>query len=244
MKHLGEAGARERTAEALADSMAASVEARLKAVACPSERLEAVKAGIKRRIAGLAVEIASVRHDTKRLIDLLQDSVLVPALLEAEGLPLDPVTFQHLTKCSEEFYSAAWTSSHPSFEGRMLFSTCDFVPDPICERESSVVGVAHHGTAYASARFSQTLLTAYNRVVGTSAGYADPYALRAVVCLELRIQPPVFAACLDSVIAAGSSGNIVVYTELPFAPPPSGEHYVEVGRRRIGRLKLVLKEGA
>ena len=126
----------------------------------------------------------------------------------------------------------------------MLFSTCDFVPDPIPERESPVTGVAHHGIAYASPKFIQALVSAYDRAVGASAGYADAYALRAMVCLELRIQPPVFAACLDNVIAAGSSGNLVVYTELPFAPPPAGEAYVEVGRRRIGRLKLTSKEGA
>jgi hypothetical protein len=35
-----------------------------------------------------------------------------------------------------------------------------------------------------------------------------------------------------------------VYTELPFEPPPQGENYVEVNRRRIGRVKLIYKSGA
>ena len=88
------------------------------------------------------------------------------------------------------------------------------------------------------------MIAAYSRVAGVSGGYADAYSLRAIVCVDLQVQPPVFASCLKELIAAGDAAELVVYTELPFTPPPQGEDYVEVGSRRIGRLKLKSTRGA
>src|SRR5690606_5739945 len=155
------------------------------------------------------------------------DTVVIPSLLEAEQLTMDGVTFQHLLKIAGEFFAGASTTSHPDFSGRIVFSTCDFSPPPTLEGSSKATVVQHHGGAYARPQFADALTAAYSRIAGTSGSYADAYALRAIVCVELRVQPPVFAACLKEIIAAGDTADPVVYTELPFTPPPQGEAYVE-----------------
>jgi len=241
-KHLGELSGRERGFDELANGMVNSVELRLNAVSYPKESLQILISGIRKKIFELKTEIDSIRQDAKRIVDFLDNSVLVPSFLTAEGLPIDPVTFQHLIKCGEQFYSAAWTSSNPVFEGRTVFSTCSFLPDIVRDRESQVTEVVHRGSAFANPKFSQTLVSSYNRIIGASAGYADAYAIRALVCVELNIQPKVFAACLGKLLNNDKSNKITIYTELPFTPPPAGESYVEVENRRIGRLKLTLKK--
>jgi hypothetical protein len=199
---------------------------------------------VRRRMTDIVRHLASPELDSKKLVDLVQDSVVIPSFLEAEQLAFDPVTFQHLLKIVGEFYAAAATTSHPQFDGRVVFSTCDFTPNPANDAVSAIISVQHHGTAFAQARFATALAAAYAQVAGASGGYADAYVLRAIVCVNLCIQPPVFASCLKDLISAGDAGNPVIYTELPFTPPPQGETYIEVGGRRIGRLKIKTNRGA
>jgi hypothetical protein len=192
----------------------------------------------------IAKHLVSPDLDSKKLVDLVQDSVVIPSFLEAEQLAFDPVTFQHLLKIAGEFYAAAATTSHPKFNGRVVFSTCDFTPNPADDAEGTIVAVQHHGTAFARARFAAALAAAYKQVAGASGGYADAYVLRAIVCVDLRVQPPVFASCLKDLMRAGDAADPIVYTELPFTPPPQGENYVEVAGRRIGMIKLKSNPGA
>jgi hypothetical protein len=158
-------------------------------------------------------------------------------------LAFDSVTFQHLLRIAGEFLAAAATTCHPEFNGRTVFSTCTFAPDPVAEASAKIVSVQHQGTSFARPRFADALIKAYARIAGATGGYADAYALRAIVCMELHVQPPVFATCLKELIAAGSAADPVVYTELPFTPPPQGETYVEVAKRRIGKLKIKSNRG-
>jgi len=199
---------------------------------------------VRRRATEIEKLLASPDVDSKKLVDLVQDSMVIPSLLEAEQLAIDGVTFHHLMKIAGEYFAGASTTSHPDFSGRIVFSTCDFSPNPTVDASSKTTVVQHHGGAFAKPRFADALTVAYSRIAGNSGGYADAYALRAIVCVELRVQPPVFATCLKDIISAGEAADPVVYTELPFTPPPQGEAYVEVGGRRIGRLKLKSNRGA
>ncbi|HUY36925.1 MAG TPA: hypothetical protein VMV69_29670 [Pirellulales bacterium] len=199
---------------------------------------------LRRRVTDIAKPLASPDLDSKKFVDLVQDSVVIPSLLEAEQLAFDGVTFQHLLKIVREFFAASSTTSHPDFSGRIVFSTCDFAPNPNGDAGAKIVTVQHHGNALARPQFADALVAAYLRVAGASGGYAAAYSLRAIVCVDLRIQPTVFASCLRDLIAEGDAAEPIVYTELPFTPPPQGEDYVEVGRRRIGRIKLKATCGA
>jgi hypothetical protein len=216
---------------------------RLASVDFAPSKIATFEQSVHRRVADIGKYLASPDIDSKKLVDLVQDSVVIPAFLEAEQLAFDPVTFQHLLKITGEFYAAAATTSHPKFNGRVVFSTCDFTPNPAEDSVGTIQSVQHHGTAFARARFAASLAAAYIQVAGTSGGYADAYVLRAIVCVELRVQPPVFATCLKEVISAGDDADPIIYTELPFTPPPQGEAYVEVGGRRIGRLKIKSNHG-
>lgn len=216
---------------------------RLAAIDFPSPKAEAFRESFEKRASGVAATLASPDLDSKKLVDLVQDSMVLPAFLEAENLTFDHVTFQHLLRIAGDFLVAASATSHPNFDGKTVFSTCDFTPDSIGDPNVQIESVQHHGTLFARPLFADALTKAYEQLRGPSGGYADAYKLRAVVCLNLGVQPPVFAACLKDIISAGDSADPVVYTELPFTPPPQGESYVEVGRQRIGRLKIKSTRG-
>ena len=237
---LGEA----RAANELSSAIARNCLDRLSGVGFHSRKAATLDQGIRKRIEGVAESLSSADMDSKKLVDLVQDTVVIPSFLEAEGLPFDSVTFQHLLKIAGEFFAAASTTSFPDFAGRVVFSTCDFTPNPLEFGKSIPSGVEHHGLSFARPHFSRALVDAYGRVAGTSGGYADIYRVRAIVCVELKVQPPVFAGCLTELINAGESADPAVYTELPFTPPPQGETYVVVRGRRIGRIKLRANHGA
>jgi len=184
-------------------------------------------------------QLVLAEGDAKRLIDLVQDSVIIPSLLEAESLPFDPVTFYQMLKCGSEFLCLGWAASHPLFTGRVVFSTCDFKPDLATNPNASVHEVVHHGVSFAGEAFPNALRTAYSMVAGPTSGYANAHSVRAVVCSELRVPAVVFARCLESVVAAGPASGITVYTELPFEPPPPGEDYIVLNKRRVGKLKII-----
>ncbi|MBM4031543.1 MAG: hypothetical protein FJ291_07115 [Planctomycetes bacterium] len=233
-----------RSVQAVTAAVVKSCLGRLSGVGFPPDKAARFESSARHRVEALGRSLTSPDLDNKAFVDLIQDGVVIPSLLHAEGLPFDAVTFKHLLKAAHEFFAAASTSAHPDFVGRVVFSTCDFTPTPADGGYAPPSAVQHHGYSYARPRFADALVKAYSRTAGVSAGYADAYALRAIVCVGIRIQPLVFGACLRDLIAAGEVADPMVYTELPFTPPPPGESYVESGTRRIGRIKLKSNQGA
>jgi len=217
---------------------------RLKTVGWGDDKLSILRSAIQLRIKNLEAELGAADVDAKRLIDLVQDGIVLPAFLEAEALPFDPVTFQQILKCGQEFLCMAWTASLPSFAGRVVFPTCEYDVPLHTEPNARVAKIVHHGASYAEPRFTDAIRSAYIAVAGPASGYVSAYAVRAMVCIDLRVPLIVFARCFESLIAAGPRAGMSVYTELPFEPPPQGETYVEVNRSRIGGLKLTYKIGA
>jgi hypothetical protein len=215
--------------------------ARLERVGWSPRKINRFRAGAERRVTALEHVFSASEFDAKWLVDVAQDGIVLPAFLEAEELAFDAVTFQQLLKSGHEFLATAWTASHPDFSGRVIFPVCQFHPSLPDNPHEQVTSVTHHGISYAEPRFAPALREAYIAVAGAGAagsGYVSAYTIRAIVCVELRIPQAVFAKCLEALIAAGPRADLTAYTELPFEPPPQGEEYVEVGRRRIGRLKL------
>ncbi len=229
---------------AISETLVTNCVTRLKAVGWGEAKLSVLRSGIERRVKDLRLQLGAADIDAKRLIDLVQDGIVLPAFLEAEALPFDPVTFQQLLKCGQEFFCTAWTASLPSFAGRVVFPTCEYDVPLHTDPNARVTKVVHHGVSYTEPLFSEAIRNAYIAAAGGSSGYVSAYAVRAIVCIDLRVPLAVFARCLESLISAGPQADLSVYTELPFAPPPQGENYVEVNRRRIGRLKLIYKTGA
>jgi hypothetical protein len=215
---------------------------RLQGAGWTQDKLAVLRSGIERRVRDLAEVLGAADLDAKRLIDVVQDNVVLPSLLEAEDLPFDPVTFQHMLKCAQEFFCAAWTTSHPRFTGRVAFATSEYDVPLHNDPEAHVSQVVHHGVSYAEPLFAKAIREAYIAAAGATSAYVSAYTIRAIVCVELRIPIVVFARSLESLISTGPQAELTVYTELPFEPPPQGENYVEVGNRRIGRLKLIYKK--
>ena len=227
----------------LANRISESCLSRLKAVGFPDEKAATFEDSVKERVRYLTSVLAVTDLDAKKLVDSVEDNVVLPAILRAEDLNFDPVTFQHLLGCSRDFYSASATFSYPGFSGRVLFSTCDFLPNLAEDPDASVSEVVHHGRSFASSQFTPSIISAYKKLAGSSQAYVGVYALRALVCVTLRIQPLIYALCLEQLIEDGPQSGVTIYTELPFTPPPNGESYVEVRNRRIGLVKLSLTNG-
>jgi hypothetical protein len=225
-----------------ADSVVAYCTARLDSVGFPANKRSIFERDIRDRLVQQEAKTSLADLDAKKWVDVIEDLVVIPAFLAAESLPFDAVTFQHLIKVSQDFLSAAWTSSYPSFDGRVVFSTCEFRPSPR-DDTAPTAEIVHHGKAFAGANFSSVLQANYQKICGPQPGYINAYALRALVCCELSIQPVVFARCLEDVIRAGAPAGMTIYTELPFTPPPAGEGYVEINNRRVGLIKIVGANG-
>lgn len=238
VKQIAPEGVSKEVIDTLAERIIQSCLTRLPSAEFSEEKRVRFSQMVNSRVNELRKNTEVSKLDTKKIIDLIEDTIVLPSLLSSEELPFDKVTFQHLLQDCEEFFCATWTSSHPDFQGRIIFSTCDFSPDIIADPTLSVISVLHHGQSFAIKQFSAVFIAAYQKLVGVTAGYADAYALRAVVSAELRIQPQVFATCLESFLSKGQMDGFSIYTELPFSPPPPGETYIEVSKRRIGRVKL------
>jgi hypothetical protein len=238
VKQIGNDIRSEENLDTLARRISAHCLKRLAAASFPEAKTEAFTNAIGGRVQDLG-RTALAGLDTKKWVDTIQDRVVIPAFLTAESLPFtDAVTLQHVLKAAKDFFVASWTTSHPEFSLRVIYPTCEFNPPLRSDSAAVTTQVAHHGKAFASARFVSALKRAYDRVAGPHGSYADVYALRALVCIELQIQPKVFAACLGELLAAGPTPEMTIYPDLPFDPPPQGEDYVEVGRDRIGILKI------
>jgi hypothetical protein len=242
MGQLGLDSVKGKTVPALSAKLVENCNSRLQAAGWNTDKLSELQSGIEQRVRDLAEVLDSTDIDAKRLIDVVQDNIVLPALLDAEALPFDPVTFQHMLKCAQEFFCAAWTTSHPRFNGRVAFSTCEFDVGLQSDPDAVVTEVVHHGVSYAEPMFARAIREAYIAAAGTTSAYVSAYVIRAIVCVDLRIPLVVFARSLESLISMGPQAELTVYTELPFEPPPQGENYVEVGKRRIGRLKLIYKK--
>lgn len=243
LKQLSADKQRPQDINSLTAVIAESCLSRLLKVGFSEEQATFLGHGIRKRVGQLQETLVLADLDGKKWIDAIEHSVVIPTFLEAENLPFDLVTFDHLMKVSRDFYSGAWTSTHPDFEGRIIFATCDFCPNLLVEEHIQVSEVVHHGPTFAVERFPASLMSAYRRLAGAGVGYVDAYAVRALVCVDLRIQPQVFAVCLRNMIAESASSHLAIYTELPFTSPPPGEDYIEVTRQRIGRLKLSFRNG-
>lgn len=227
----------------LVDRISESCISRLRAIDFPPSKATTFHHLVGERVDYLANILTMANLDAKKLVDAVEDNVVLPAILKTEGLNFDAVTLQHLLSCSRDFLSASTTSSHPDFSGRVLFSTCNFVPSLTEDPNATVSGVVHHGRSFIIGTFLPSLISAYKQVAGPSQTYVNIYALRAIVCVNLRIQPLVFALCLQQLIEEGPKSGVAIYTELPFNPPPQGESYVEVRNHRIGLLKLSFQNG-
>ena len=218
---------------------------RLRPTGWTDEQLSVLEREIRERLSSTLTRVdpASLHRNAKAWVDIAQDSIVLPAFLLAENLPFDTVTFQHIIRISQQFLAAAWTSSHPGFTGRVVFSTCDFIPPiaaPPTTEENRVREVCHRGRSWATERFESALIKAHTMAsAGRAGAYVDVYVLRALVCTELGIQPKVFELCLNDIARTPQPGRPLVYTELPMRPPPAGETYVELGGHRIGLVKLV-----
>lgn len=242
IKQLGENLKFPTGPDLLAERIIESCTTRLQAINFPTEKAVIFNEKVNEQIEYLT-RVSSMRDlDVKRIVDIVEDNIVLPAILKSEGLSFDSVTLQHIVGCSQDLYSADITSSHPDFTGRVLFSTCDFTPDPLLNAGISVSKVTHHGQSYVSDKFAMALISAFKKLSGSSQTYIDVYQLRALVCTDLRIQPLVFSLCLERIIELGKESGVIIYTELPFNPPPQGESYVLVKGHRIGLLKLSLSK--
>ena len=242
IKQLGSQFRTDENLASFAERVSDHCLSRLSKASLSIETLNLFARTVSERVEDLG-SIALTDLDSKKFVDAIEDRVVIPALLTAESLPfVDSVTFQHTLKAAKDFLAASWTTSHPAFTLRVVFPTCEFIPSVGEDASVPIRQIVHHGKSFTMPLFVEALRTAYVSTANPPGSYADAYAVRAYVCLALKIQPKVFAACLTEAISKQESIGLTIYTELPFDPPPRGEDYLEIDRHRIGLLKLTAQK--
>jgi hypothetical protein len=242
VKQLGSEARSDESLDALATRIAEHCLKRLAAASFATAKVELFTNAVGERVQDLGRTVLS-GLDAKKWVDALQDRVVTPALLTAEGMPFtDAVTLQHILRAGRDFFAAAWTTAHPQYPLRVIYPTCEFRLS-LADDGAVPTEIIHHGKSFTAPRFIEALWSAYSRIANPTGSYADAYAVRALVCFDLHIQQRVFAACLSDVMAAGPKPELTIYTELPFDPPPAGEDYLEIDNNRIGLLKLTSSKG-
>src|SRR5215216_482854 len=197
----------------LADRVSAHCLSRLSKAPLSVETLNSFTKTVFERVEDLG-RIALTDLDPKKFVDAIEDRVVIPALLTAESLPfVDAVTFQHTLKAAKDLFAASWTTSHPAFALRVVFPTCDFVPSLREDASVHISQIVHHGKSFTMPLFIEALRAAYIRTANPPGSYADAYAIRADVCVTLKIQHKVFAACLTEAMSKQGSTGLAIYTE-------------------------------
>jgi hypothetical protein len=242
VKQLGSEVRSDESLDALATRIADHCLKRLATASFATAKVELFTKAVGERVQDLGRTVVS-GLDAKKWVDAVQDKVVTPAMLTAEGMPFtDAVTLQHVLRAGRDFFAAAWTTAHPQYPLRVIYPTCEFHP-ALTDDTAVPTEIIHHGKAFTTPRFIDALWSAYSRIADPAGSYADAYAVRALVCFDLHIQQRVFAACLNDAMAAGPKPELAIYTELPFDPPAAGEDYLEIDNNRIGLLKLTSSKG-
>jgi hypothetical protein len=168
--------------------------------------------------------------DPQQAVEKIQDTVVAPAILACEGLEFDRVSLKHILKAARDFFACSSTTMLPDCDSRTYFITSH-----LDQGENDKTHIVHHGVRYAEDSFGAVMRSCYEMLNMGGMSWVDAYALRAQVCVDLRIQQEVFNRCLGEYVERNPGG---VGTELAFKCGPAGEKPIEVRGKEIGLIKL------
>lgn len=173
------------------------------------------------------------REFAKSFLLKLND-IVVPAVFRGQGLDFDYRTHRMLWSLGPTFRLWAGTSSHPEFEGWLVFrtATISFSPD-----QSQVAGLLFDsGIRQTEERFLEKLFIAYQKTQALVGKVNVPaWQLRAVFCHENHCQESVFNRLFESHYVGDNQYQ--VYMEIR-GQRPKHEEPVRAGNRNVGSVRV------
>lgn len=231
IKHFGVPLLRQSDAEPFARGIGEIVASRMPPQFFASISREQLGAQILSRAKELHEKMSlETAPDLQAIVEKIQDSVIVPAVIACEQLEFDRVSLKHILKIGREFLACSSTSMLSEYEARAHFITCHLVR--IAGDKAQIV---HHGVQFSEQQFDAAMKRCYRTLRSEKGPWVDAYTLRAKVCVEMSIQQEVFNRCFETYVEqhAGS-----VATELSFRAAYSGETPIGVRGKEIGLIQL------
>jgi len=219
------------------EDMLAALERRLKRALTADERKE-IETGIKALIT--ETQMSAAADDTtafaKKLLQKANDLV-IPVLLTGLGLDCDFRTHRVAWALGQEFLVWCPTTSHPEFEGTVVFRTARL---QLSEDGGHVKHIIFDSRASELEQvFLARLFSTYSRLQKTGRPtYVPAWELRAAFCFENSCQPSVFNRLFEQQYARSDGYDLQMEIQ---RQRPRFEAPLRAGARNIGSVRVVKK---
>ena len=201
------------------------------------ERTE-IKTGIEKLVEDSKMSAMSEEGTefAKNFLGKLND-VVVPAIFRADGLPLDYRTHRTIWSLGEEFKLWGTITSHPDYNGTVIYRTASIILTPDKEQVKELV--FDSGLKTTGENFLGKLYTAYQKLQALrKSNSVSAWELRSVFCLDNRCQQSVFNLLFEKDYAGSDSYHL--HFEIQQAKSRH-EKPLRAGQRSVGKI-LMTKE--
>lgn len=165
------------------------------------------------------------------------NEVVVPAIFRADGLPFDYRTHRTIWSLGEEFKLWGTITSHPDYNGTVVYRTASIILTPDKEQVQKLV--FDSGLKVIEENFLGKLYAAYQKLQSPrKSNFVSAWELRSVFCLDNRCQQSVFNHQFEKDYAGSSTYHL--HFEIQQAKSRH-EKPLRAGQRSVGKI-LMTKE--
>ena len=169
----------------------------------------------------------------KKFITKLNE-IVIPGIFQSNGLGFDYRTHRTLWTLGQEFLVWWATTSHPAYDGSLIFPTAKIQASDDGNRIIKIV--FDSGLENTDMDFLQKLYSAYQSLQKLkNLSYVAAWELRSVFCFENRCQPSVFNRLFDKYYTG--SKEYKLHLEIQRSKPRS-EEPLFAGKRKIGTVRV------
>ena len=160
--------------------------------------------------------------------------IVVPALFRKFGLGFDYRTHRAIWEMGQDFRVCATLSSHPSFDGSVVYLTSKLDLDETGSRVALLEFT--HGLKQVGENFLPKLHVAYQELQSRSnSTFVPAWELRSIFCFDNKCQPTVFDRLFDQ--SYSGSDEYQLHLELQ-RQKPQHETALRAGNRNIGSVRV------
>jgi hypothetical protein len=172
----------------------------------------------------------------KNFLGKLND-VVIPALFRTDGLPFDYRTHRTIWSLGEEFKLWGTITSHPDYNGTVVYRTASIILSPDKEQVQELV--FDSGLKKTGENFLGKLFAAYQKLQAQrKTKLVSAWELRSIFCLDNRCQQSVFNSLFERDYAGSDTYNL--HFEIQQVKSRH-EKPLRAGQRSVGTI-LMTKE--
>jgi len=201
------------------------------------ERAE-IKTGIEKLLEDSKMSAASEEGTefAKNFLAKLNE-VVVPAIFRADGLPFDYRTHRTIWSLGEEFKLWGTITSHPDYNGTVVYRTASIILTPDKEQVQELV--FDSGLKNTGENFLSKLYAAYQKLQALrKSNSVSAWELRSVFCLDNHCQQSVFNRLFEKDYAGSETYHL--HFEIQQSKSRH-EKPLRAGQRSVGKI-LMTKE--